>query len=255
MEHGLRSSRYSEPAALPWAGIRSAVAAPRVRAPGRRSAPATPPSGARCSSWSVLCLTSPLNSVRRAAGRGGLPRGRTPTSVSPQSPPRTPALCGTLPALDAPLGHAGQHPRTDLVSRGACQPHPKGLLQAEGRESHQVQQKKTVFVFVGKPGLRKPLSGSVYRAPATVPPKPSRQCRSEKLLSRWLSHPDGTTSSLAHGPLCGPDTRRRLGAGSSPEAPGRSQREAAGARGAQRTPPALPLYRQHSPRSPPNADL
>lgn len=231
------------------------MAAPRVRAPGRRSAPATPPSGARCSSWSVLCLTSPLNSVRRAAGRGGLPRGRTPTSVSPQSPPRTPALCGTLPALDAPLGHAGQHPRTDLVSRGACQPHPKGLLQAEGRESHQVQQKKTVFVFVGKPGLRKPLSGSVYRAPATVPPKPSRQCRSEKLLSRWLSHPDGTTSSLAHGPLCGPDTRRRLGAGSSPEAPGRSQREAAGARGAQRTPPALPLYRQHSPRSPPNADL
>ena len=124
--------RYSEPAALPWAGSRSAVAAPRVRAPGRRSAPATPPSGARCSSWSVLCLTSPLNSVRRAAGRGGLPRGRTPTSVSPQSPPRTPALCGTLPALDAPLGHAGQHPRTDLVSRGACQPHPKGLLQAEG---------------------------------------------------------------------------------------------------------------------------
>lgn len=175
------------------------MAALRVRASGRRSAPSTPPPGARCSSWSVLCLTSPLDSVRRAARGGGLPRGRTPASVSPQSPPRTPALCGTLPALDALLGHAGQHPWMDLVSRGARQPHPKPLFQAEGREFHQVQQKKAVFVFVGKPGLRKPLSGSIGGAPATVlPSRPvsagQRSCRA-----------DGTTSSPAHGPFCGPE--------------------------------------------------
>lgn len=119
----------------------------------------------------------------------------------------------------------------DLVSRGARQLHPKGLFQAEGREFHQVQQKKPVFVFVGKPGLRKPLSGSIYRAPATV--LPSRPVSAGQTAPRPVLR---TGRSLAQMPC------RRLDVGSAPEAPGRSPREAAGVRGAQRTLPALPLY-------------
>ena len=155
------------------------MAAPRVwvGAAGRRSALL---SRGRVVPPRLACAVAfAAHPVRRAAGEEGLPRGGSPAVVSLQSPAAT--CQGPLPSVGLALpwtlcpGTQGGAPQVDLVSRGARRQHPRGLLQAGGREFYQVQQKKNRtcgHTWPPKASFRKRPQGASDRPSEAAPSTP-----------------------------------------------------------------------------------
>ena len=138
-----------------------------------------------------------------------------------------------------PVGHAGST--------------PEAFCRLEGENFTKYSKRKTVLV--GTPGLQKPLSGNVHRAPATVPLKPLHQRRRRSINARGAeSTPEALhqrrrrsiNASRHHdvGPACGPLWRSRPSGNWVPGASlcRRKERRAAGAPGARAScPRVLPV--------------
>lgn len=173
MELGLCRSGCSEPAALPWAGSRSAVAAPRVSASGRCSAAATSPSGAVVPRGLLCPHLAPPNSVKWAAGGEGLPRGQTPASVSPQSPPRTlPSVGPSLPWMLC-SDTQGSTPGWTWFPVGHASRTPKAFSRLNGENSTKYNKENRVCVcgqtWPPKAPFRRRLQGTRYRPSEATP--------------------------------------------------------------------------------------
>ena len=129
--------------------------------------------GGRCPSWSALSSPRPPNSVKWAAGGGGLPRGRTPASVSPQSPPRTlPSVGPSLPwMLRSDI--QGSTPGWTWFPVGHTSRTPKAFSRLNGENSTNYNKENRVCVcgqtWPPKAPFRKRLQGTRYRPSEATP--------------------------------------------------------------------------------------